>query len=305
MDVPRHLEDTINELLDRSLATSSRVFYNKAWEKFSNFVLSLGPPSALPAEAIVVNYFIAHLKYENVAASSAQSHLSVIAFLHKINGFPDPTKSFITSKIMAGYRNTSQSTDIRLPITVPILNRLLLVARVIIPGRYDQLLLRAMMTLAFRGYLRVGEMVPSSQTGSDRNCLLVDDVKLEGDFITIIFRSFKHSSRQGAQSIRIDGSLIPGSSVYPAQHMREYLSARGDALGLLFTRPTCRYIRRNFDNHLRQMLNSCRLSTSTFKGHSFRIGAASYDAHLGKSDAYIRNAGRWVSDAFRKYIRLS
>ncbi len=39
------------------------------------------------------------------------------------------------------------------------------------------------------------------------------------------------------------------------------------------------------------------------KGHSFRIGAATFAAERGFSDAQIRSMGRWQSDAFRKYIR--
>ena len=47
------------------------------------------------------------------------------------------------------------------------------------------------------------------------------------------------------------------------------------------------------------------LQTSVFKGHSFRIGAASAAALHGQLDGQIRVAGKWASDAHRKYIRLS
>ena len=38
---------------------------------------------------------------------------------------------------------------------------------------------------------------------------------------------------------------------------------------------------------------------------SFRIGAATYAAEQGISDTKIRHMGRWKSDAFKKYIRIS
>ncbi len=38
--------------------------------------------------------------------------------------------------------------------------------------------------------------------------------------------------------------------------------------------------------------------------HSFKIGAASYAAANGVSNDEIKRMGRWVSDAFLKYIRL-
>ena len=40
------------------------------------------------------------------------------------------------------------------------------------------------------------------------------------------------------------------------------------------------------------------------KGHSFRIGAASFAADKGLSDAQVRALGRWKSNTFLKYIRL-
>ena len=48
----------------------------------------------------------------------------------------------------------------------------------------------------------------------------------------------------------------------------------------------------------------CGLDPSRYKGHSFRIGAASLAADAGMSDAQIRALGRWQSNAFHKYIRI-
>ena len=64
-------------------------------------------------------------------------------------------------------------------------------------------------------------------------------------------------------------------------------------------------LRREFDAILKRLLELCGLSSKVFKGHSFRIGAATSAALRGESDAQIRAAGRWASDAFRRYIRIS
>ena len=51
-------------------------------------------------------------------------------------------------------------------------------------------------------------------------------------------------------------------------------------------------LRRDFDESLKQLLIFCGFQTSSFKGHSFRIGAA--------MDAQIRAASRsTVTDMFR------
>ena len=59
--------------------------------------------------------------------------------------------------------------------------------------------------------------------------------------------------------------------------------------------------------HWRHHLKACHLcglDPSRYKGHSFRIGAASYAEDRGLSDAQIRMLGRWKSNAFLRYIRV-
>ena len=46
-------------------------------------------------------------------------------------------------------------------------------------------------------------------------------------------------------------------------------------------------------------------SSSCFKGHSLRIGAATHVAAQGYMDNQIKAMGRWKSDAYKKYIRIS
>lgn len=58
-----------------------------------------------------------------------------------------------------------------------------------------------------------------------------------------------------------------------------------------------------FNTELSRCLTFCGLDTKKYKGHSFRIGAASHAADKGFSDAQIRTLGRWKSDAFKSYIR--
>jgi len=65
------------------------------------------------------------------------------------------------------------------------------------------------------------------------------------------------------------------------------------------------FLRRTFDAIFKVVLTGCDLSTQLFKGHSFRIGAATDAALRGIPEAKIRAAGRWKSDAYKKYIRLA
>ena len=124
---------------------------------------------------------------------------------------------------------------------------------------------------------------------------------LAQDHLKLHFTSYKHS--QGQQfSLTVTQGVE--AHTCPVQALRHYLKVRGTTQGLLFQYPSgMPVLRADFNNVLRRALVFNNISPSTFKGHSFRIGAATTAAALGLSDSQIRQLGRWKSDAFKKYIR--
>ena len=167
-----------------------------------------------------------------------------------------------------------------------------------IPG----LLVNAMCTTAFFAFLLIVEVTTTPQLSSvmqlSQISKLVDDAGLTiGLKITY---HFKHSYNQRNISI----SLTRRVNICPVQILLDYLSRRGYNGGALFHTldglPVSRAI---FTTHLAMVFTQCGLDPSKYKGNSFRIGAASYAAEYGFSDAQIRLMSRWRSDAFGKYIR--
>lgn len=57
-------------------------------------------------------------------------------------------------------------------------------------------------------------------------------------------------------------------------------------------------------SNLRSAIQFIGLSTEHFKGHRFRIGAATHAASLCFSDQVVQKLGRWNYDAFKHYIRI-
>ena len=114
------------------------------------------------------------------------------------------------------------------------------------------------------------------------------------------FGSFKHS--YNARPFSIVVSRQPQSC--PVELLVTYLAMRGPRPGGLFiTVDELPVLRSQFSNQLSSAIQFCCLSLSVYKGHSFRIGAASHAADKGLSDAQIRLLGRCKSNAFLKYIR--
>ena len=73
----------------------------------------------------------------------------------------------------------------------------------------------------------------------------------------------------------------------------------------LFAYPTSEPITRAwFNTNCNACLKFLGMDSGKFKGHSFRIGAATEASASGLSDAQIRQLGHWRSDALKAYIRI-
>ena len=94
------------------------------------------------------------------------------------------------------------------------------------------------------------------------------------------------------------------SDICPVQSLLDYFSRRALSDGPLFrTYDGHAVSRKLFTDYLALIFRVCGLDPTKYKEHSFRIGAATFAAECGFSDAQIRSMGRWKSDAYRKYIR--
>ena len=228
----------------------------------------------------------------NYAASTTNTYVSAIGYCHRLAGFHDPTKVFFIMEMLKGYGKLDFRVDTRLPITLPILKQILKVSSSTASSPYRACLFNAMCTTAFFAFLRIGEVTTTPQSSSvmqlSQVSKLVDDAGLTIG-LKITFYHFKHSYNQRPISI----SLTRRADICPVQVLLDYLSQRGYNDGALFHTldglPVSRAI---FTTHLAMVFTQCGLDPSKYKGDSFRIGAASYAAECGFSDAQILLMGR-------------
>ena len=240
------------------------------------------------------------------APSTVTTYVSALGYCHKLSGFPDPIKAFFIVQMLKGYGKLGSRLDSRLPITLPILNRILESSDEICHTPYDSCLFRAMCSLAFFACMRVGEFTWTATR--ERGSLFqlhqltrLVDANQRAISLKFTFLDFKHNYNQRPFSVVINRP----SNFCPVHIILDYLSLRGSEPGPLFRladgSPVSRAI---FIAKLSMAINYCGLDPSRYKGHSFRIGAASYAADAGMSDSQIRALGRWKSVAFHKYIRI-
>ena len=297
----------MRDLLGSALTAGTKKSYQRAWGSFQIFYERFCGSSTpqLPLSSHQLALFISYLSARKLAPSTISSYLSAISYVHKIKGYSDPTKSFLIHKLSTAL-SRQRLADLRLPITRPVLHELVKSLRHTNSSAFQRCLYSAMFLLAFYGFFRVGELAAKSVDRVD-SILQFKDLKFlvhngQPQMIKIIITAFKHNTDRKPFEILIEREeTLP---FCPVQAMVEYCQTRGALPGPLFCQQNLAPITvYQFNTELSRCLHFCSLDPSRYKGHSFRIGAASLAADKGFSDAQIRTLGRWKSDAFKLYIR--
>ena len=200
--------------------------------------------------------------------------------------------------MLKGYHKKGSRPDSHLPITLPILHKLLDSACNLAIYRYQVCQFKAMCSTDFYAFLRVSEMTSTSSVGSPPPIQTGQLFKLADDSdntiaLKLVFANYKHSYNQRPFSI-VKHRQPP---FCPVQLLLDCLALRGNQLGPLFASlDTTSASRSFFTDIVRRALTSCGLNPSRYKGHSFRIKAPSFAADGGMSDVQIwpRLFKRWI-----------
>ena len=260
---------------------------------------------SFPISPSILALFIAFLFKFKYAPSTTLTYVSAIGYLHKLQGFSDPSKIFFISQMLKGFNKVGFRLDSRLPITLPMLYKIMIAGRQHVSPQFKMLRFIAMCNLAFHAFLRIGEITVARKSAppplSFQQVELTSDSKGRVLSLKLVFHDYKHNYNQ--RPFALD---IPRKSDHcPVQTLLDYLAVRGSQPGPLFMNLDGSPVTRaDFQDSLNLVLNFCDFSPSSYKGHSFRIGAATLAAQQGLSDAQIRLMGRWKSNAFQKYIRV-
>jgi len=97
-----------------------------------------------------------------------------------------------------------------------------------------------------------------------------------------------------------------GNFLCPVKAILPYLAIQGPRPGPLFILSDGRMLTRQlFCTFLDNILVALKLNKDHFNMHSFRIGAATSAKEAGMPDVFTKMMGRWRSDSYQRYIRVS
>ena len=129
--------------------------------------------------------------------------------------------------MLKGFVKLGSRLDSRLPITLPLLHRLINIASNFSVSQYDITFFRAMFSTAFHAFLGVGEMTATRREGDNADLNLSQLTKMVGSSgevvsLKITFLSCKHNYNQRSYSI----ILSRQSQCCPVEILLNYLSKR-------------------------------------------------------------------------------
>ena len=162
------------------------------------------------------------------------------------------------------------------------------------------------MTLAFFGFLRIGELTCNS-TFDPKHHLMNRDITFmprnSPQYMLVRLKVSKTDPFRQGQTIVIGKT---NSALCPITAMVAYLNSRplSSDSGPLFTYVSGGFLtREKLTRETRLLISKGGLDSREFAGHSFRIGAATTAASANLPPWLIKVLGRWSSDCFESYIK--
>lgn len=292
--------DFVN-LVENSLSENTWNVYTNAEKSFEKFRKNYDLEKVWPVPISHLINFIVYLAKNSYSPNTAKSYIAAIGFKMKMNNLTDSTDSFIVKKLLKGMSKTYKRADIRRPITVEILTDIIGILPQICNSTYEAKLFSAVFVLAFRAFLRIGETVESSKSS---HVIQKSDVILNhtDKSVSVTINSSK-TDQYGLETKLVLNSEFVNLSIYDQLH--QYLSVRPSINGSFF----CHFNHEKVTRYqvtviLKSALRFLGYNENDYNTHSFRIGAATHAAKMGKSDDEIMTMGRWKSDSYKRYIRI-
>ena len=293
----------MNYLFSHSLAESTFRLYSLAFNNYFVFCTNVNI-QPLPITEFNLLFYVTSLS-SRLSYKSIKTYLSGIQFHSVAVGYSVQLSSMHQLYyLLRGIRRTqgnSRTRARRLPITVHNLYQLQNYIKKMVTSFHNKRLLWSAVTLSFFGLFRSSEITSSwVNRFLSRHTLLVADVTFAPgmSYVSVNVKSSKTDPFRVGCIVRIGAT---GNQVCPVSALHHFLNASPNRQGPLFTFSDGSYLTRS---RLTSLLSQC-FGNNRINTHSLRIGGASTMASAGLSDSTIMALGRWNSNAYQQYIRIS
>ena len=254
---------------------------------------------SLPLNTNTVSLFLTNLQRRGYAASTILTHSAALAYVHKLNGFPDPSNNFVVKSLLNSIKKSGPKSLAKLSIPLTMLHELLRNMTSVLCCQYDECLYKAIFLMQYHACARVGELVMSGK--NEQNILKFNQISFHNSALVVDFLFFKHNTEVSSEAITIE---TIGGSYCPVTSLQEYIHKRGRVPGFLFITSAGKPVTRVMASHtLKLLLTAAGYDGKRYDTHGLRYGRASQAAEEGWTETQIQQLGRWKSNAYKKYIR--
>ena len=301
----------MERLYSQATAKGTQRSYRSGIRQYNLFCSQFSLPS-IPTSERTLLLFATHLATRHLSSATIKVYMAAVRHAHITAGHHMIFDSQLTPRVQQLLKGIQKEfcitkpTRPRLPITPNIMAAIKRILHQQLT--YQSTMLWAACCTAFFGFLRVSEFtVPSQQDYDPLYHLSLTDVLLDDRHATTTVRLYIKQSK--TDPLR-KGAYIyltrTHQSVCPVQAIVKYLRVRGKQAGAFFvTSDGSSLTRTMFASALTKTLHKVNLNAKLYNTHSFRIGAATSANQAGVPDLHIKALGRWRSDAYQRYIRIS
>ena len=260
----------------------------------------------LPADLVTIHGYVQFLS-RSVKPPTIKNYLSGVRMLHIFHGLPDIfSKDFMLELEMRGIARLNPHVPQRArPVTPKIL---LLFYQAMDHSSSLHLSVWACSLFLFYTLSRLGSMLPTSRSTVKQKFLTKDRVNpsIEGLLVTFLHtKTIQFGKRRlHIPLLRLDSVLCPVKAFLRASISSDTTS--GPAFTFRKHEKLCILTTSIFIKTFRAVLARSGLEcASSFTGHSFRRGGATWAFQSGVPGELIQVCGDWASDSYKRYLEFS
>ena len=276
-------------LLEASVGVRTRAIYKRYIKEYHQVT----GPSLQFTEQKLCN-FAAELHLRGKSHSTILGYVSALRYHCKIYNLKNDLESTRFAALLKGVKNTVRPLLVSAVCLQSLLERMGRMAMIRF-DQYEAILVGATVSLAFYGFLRVGEY--THNTAGHAVCY--EGVTCCSGYLVVRIPS----SKADKLPITIKVKAMKDRCLCPVVCYKKYKRVRPKvATSQLFLNSDGSTVTAtNVTKWLRELGEAC--GNKKITTHSLRVGGATWAAGAGWSDARIRAHGRWNSNAFLRYIR--
>lgn len=288
-----------------AFAKGTRVNLGTQWRSFIRFCLYFHLQH-LPASLDTMCLYAQYLSRSFKSTISLRNYLHGVRLLHLYSGFEFPLlDSFDFKLLLRGLDRLHPHC----PKQAMAMSPEILVELHRVSDMQDPLHVAcwSAFLLAFFLMLRKSNLVPSSWSKFDVNKHLARGSILVCGAGLLVTITWSKTNQFGRRILRVPVARIPGSVLCPVSAYERLvrlvpadLDMPAFTCGLRVCVTSYKFIR-----VLRLLLNRAGYVASSFTGHSFRRGGATFAFQAGVSGELIKLVGDWKSDAYLRYLDFS